>query len=145
MYNDPRDRSLTAEEGHGATESRLEDRARTSLPRTDPVKARLLVAFFEAPGFFQRRIDLIQIRLHLFATALVDHLPTHNTACIGVPVPGRDEIALHVVHPLADNDGNQVDTLVQDDHFHGSAAFRIHNHYCFITHGRTCKRDICNQ
>ena len=54
--------------------------------------------------FTQRRVQQVDIRLHLLAAARVDQFPSHDAPGVGETVSGRGQRAFDIVHALAEHD-----------------------------------------
>src|SRR6267143_562149 len=88
--------------------------------------AKALRQLLARPGFTQRRIEPVDIRLNLLATPLVDDLAPHDLADIGHAVASRGQLALDVVDAFAEHHVDPFRPLVQDHDFDGWTAFGAH-------------------
>ena len=59
------------------------------------------VLFLENPGFFQGRVNEVQISLYLFTTAMVDEFSSHDAPNISLSIFGWDKITLYIMHTSA--------------------------------------------
>src|SRR5437879_4222410 len=85
--------------------------------------AKALKQLLARPGFTQRRIKPVDIRLNLLATPLVDDLAPHDLADIGHAVASRGQLALDVVDAFAEDHVDPLGALVQDHDLDGLSAF----------------------
>src|SRR5205814_7000225 len=67
---------------------------------------------------FEPRVEAVDVRLHLLLASLVDDLAPHHSAGVGAAVARRRELALHVVHALAEHDRDAGGALGEDHHLH---------------------------
>src|SRR5256885_13118915 len=84
--------------------------------------AKALKELLARPGFTQRRIEPVDVRLDLLATALVDNFPSHHLADVGHAIAGRNQLALHVVDAFAEDYVDPLGALVQDHDLDGLSA-----------------------
>src|SRR5205823_646288 len=91
-----------------------------------------------SPGIPQRRIDPVDIRLDLRATALINDLsPTHGSD-VGQLVSGRAQGASDAVDAFTENDLDAFRALVENDQVHGLSAFGDAHGDFFVVHGLLC-------
>src|SRR6267378_6755455 len=95
--------------------------------------AKALKQLLARPGFTQRRIKPVDIRLNLLATPLVDDLAPHYLADIGHAVASRRQLALDVVDAFAEHYVDPFRPLVQDHDLDGLPVFGAHLDF-FIVH-----------
>src|SRR5882762_3185860 len=88
--------------------------------------AKALKQLLARPGFTQRRIKPVDIRLNLLATPLVDDLAPHDLADIGHAVASRRQLAFDVVDAFAEHHVDPFRPLVQNHDFYGLPAFGAH-------------------
>src|SRR5512139_2460169 len=78
----------------------------------------------------------LEVGLHLSPAALVDDLPSHHRADVGLAGASGGEVALHAVDAFADHHGDVIGPLVEHHHFHGLTALGDANGDFFGVHGR---------
>jgi hypothetical protein len=64
----------------------------------------------------------------------INDLPAPHRPGISLTVPGWSQFTLYIMDPLADDDRDLINLLVQYHHLHGLAAFRIRNRNYFVLH-----------
>src|SRR5262245_49970745 len=86
------------------------------------------------PGFTQRGIQLVDVRLDLVAAALVDKFAAHDAAGVAHAVAGRYQIALHAVDALPEHDLDALRPLVQNHNVERLPGFGHAHLDLFIIH-----------
>src|SRR5450631_218759 len=87
-----------------------------------------------APRVAQCRVEPVDVRLHVGATAFVDDLATHDAPGIRQGVAGRSQCATDAVDAFAEHDLDALDALVQDHELEGLAGFGDADGDFFIVH-----------
>jgi len=64
-------------------------------------------------GFSQGRVQPVNVRLNLLATALVNNFPPHHGAGVRAAIASRRQFALHIVDTLAEHDLYSLGALAQ--------------------------------
>ena len=85
--------------------------------------------------FAHRWIQLVDIRLHLFAAALINDLASHHAAHVGLPGARGRQGAPDAMCTFAQDYFDAVGALVQHHDLHELAGFGDANFYFLVGHG----------